>query len=1122
MGKRKQLVTARKWQEIRVFISSTFRDMHAERDHLVKVVFPELRERLERHRFYLVDIDLRWGVTAKQAENDQVLDLCLDEIDRCRPFFIGILGQRYGWIPHELPDPTLRKYGWILGMTGKSITELEILHGVLRSSTMTQNAMFYFRQDAYLNSVPQAVQDAIYTDGYGAKRDAVRSEIGSFCSQHNAPLRDYACAWGSDEPDPENGITGRIVGLEQFGALVRDDLWSAIAQVHPEILGEPAPPARPGTDDWLVEEQDYHERFIESRLRVYVGRQRIQEQLIDYLESDATQPLLLVGHSGSGKSAILGKLWENWRTQHADEFILPHFVGASGASTSHHSMLRRFCLELQKQYDINKEIPDDSQKLLGAFHEFLEAVPDDRRVVLLVDAVNQLDEIGGAQEMNWLPYDLPPSVKIVVSCIEEAEREESALNALRRRKVPEVAVEPLTDDERFEIVTRIPSVSAKSLDSGQIRLLLDNPATRNPLYLTVALEELRGFGSFEQLDNRIHSFPSAAGEEGVIGLFTQVIERLEREVNTDTVKLVLSSIAASRSGLSERELSELLSRDTGRDCSGDLQVILRQIRPYLLRRGALVDFYHRSFCKATTVCYLQTDEYQEAVHAKLAAYFQATEPSDRRAYELPWQLMKAENWDGLFAVLSDTRLIRQAWSLGPYDVKAYFAATRRNSSHLPQDALQSVLSNPETHLGMLHIAARLLHDLGYLDDALRLRSWEEKNYGKNNDSVNRAVAIGNRALILSEKGEKRQALELLRRQEELCRNHSGAELLDVLAGCLGNQAHIQADWGHLEEALSLHREEERIYRRLDDDSGLQACLGDQSVLLIHQANYDAASGLLEEQERLCRETGHREGLLICIGNQANVCFAQGCYPQAIEGYDKEAALADDIGNRNGVARALSNKANALLEVGRREEAVVLMEDQVAVFREMGADGLLARALVSLSNALADSGESERALVMLREAASIALAAGMTEDVEMALYNQALLFDAKGDCEQAITLLKEAEALCRQLGNDQGLQQTLGALGTALAKAGQLAAALDNFTEQEALCRVGGTVDTLAKCLYHQAGITAEQGDLLQGKRKAQEAFALARDYDFPDVRARIEDLIVQIDAAMGQIGFGVL
>ena len=35
------------WKTVRVFISSTFRDMHAERDHLVKVVFPALREELE-------------------------------------------------------------------------------------------------------------------------------------------------------------------------------------------------------------------------------------------------------------------------------------------------------------------------------------------------------------------------------------------------------------------------------------------------------------------------------------------------------------------------------------------------------------------------------------------------------------------------------------------------------------------------------------------------------------------------------------------------------------------------------------------------------------------------------------------------------------------------------------------------------------------------------------------------------------------------------------------------------------------------------------------------------------------------------------------------------------------
>ncbi len=36
---------AETWKTVRVFISSTFRDMHAGRDHLVNVVFPELRTR---------------------------------------------------------------------------------------------------------------------------------------------------------------------------------------------------------------------------------------------------------------------------------------------------------------------------------------------------------------------------------------------------------------------------------------------------------------------------------------------------------------------------------------------------------------------------------------------------------------------------------------------------------------------------------------------------------------------------------------------------------------------------------------------------------------------------------------------------------------------------------------------------------------------------------------------------------------------------------------------------------------------------------------------------------------------------------------------------------------------
>src|SRR5947209_19958335 len=58
-------------KQVRVFISSTFRDMHAERDHLVTVVFSELRERVEQLGLEFFDVDLRWGVPDKDVDGER-------------------------------------------------------------------------------------------------------------------------------------------------------------------------------------------------------------------------------------------------------------------------------------------------------------------------------------------------------------------------------------------------------------------------------------------------------------------------------------------------------------------------------------------------------------------------------------------------------------------------------------------------------------------------------------------------------------------------------------------------------------------------------------------------------------------------------------------------------------------------------------------------------------------------------------------------------------------------------------------------------------------------------------------------------------------------------------------
>ena len=79
-------------RHIRFFISSTFQDMHDERDYLMKHVFPELRIIAAKRNVTLTELDLRWGVTEEESRLGKVLGICLNEIENSIPFFIGIVG----------------------------------------------------------------------------------------------------------------------------------------------------------------------------------------------------------------------------------------------------------------------------------------------------------------------------------------------------------------------------------------------------------------------------------------------------------------------------------------------------------------------------------------------------------------------------------------------------------------------------------------------------------------------------------------------------------------------------------------------------------------------------------------------------------------------------------------------------------------------------------------------------------------------------------------------------------------------------------------------------------------------------------------------------------------------
>ena len=64
------------------------------------------------------------GIAEEQSTRKETLKLCLDGIRACRPFFIGLLGERAGCVPGEdaFTADLREEQSWLKDLHGKSIT----------------------------------------------------------------------------------------------------------------------------------------------------------------------------------------------------------------------------------------------------------------------------------------------------------------------------------------------------------------------------------------------------------------------------------------------------------------------------------------------------------------------------------------------------------------------------------------------------------------------------------------------------------------------------------------------------------------------------------------------------------------------------------------------------------------------------------------------------------------------------------------------------------------------------------------------------------------------------------------------------------------------------------------
>lgn len=206
----------------RIFISSTFRDMHSERDRLVRYVFPTLDERCRKLNVRVLPLDLRWGVTEEEAEQGKALEICLDEIDRARPFFVGLLGERYGSVPDQYETADHARFDWLKDpdLPGHSITALEIIHGVLRHQRQRRRSFFYFRDPGFSAQVPEA-----FRADFAAENETSRASLKRLKSQIHT-------AYGPQKA----GLIGFLHAFRKPGSASRDSRADHLRE-YPAFFG---------------------------------------------------------------------------------------------------------------------------------------------------------------------------------------------------------------------------------------------------------------------------------------------------------------------------------------------------------------------------------------------------------------------------------------------------------------------------------------------------------------------------------------------------------------------------------------------------------------------------------------------------------------------------------------------------------------------------------------------------------------------------------------------------------------------------------------------------------------------------------------------------------------------
>ena len=662
----------------RVFVSSTFEDLRAERNILQEKVFPELERFCLEKGARFQAIDFRWGVREEAGLDQKTMEICLAEIARCqktgiKPNFIVLLGNRYGWrpLPARIQQDEFESVLAHIANTGErdfvaSWYDLDL--NAVPSEYLLKPRRGIYGDWGEWEPVEQRIHRAL-REGARAAGLSPRSLIKYEASATHQEIlkglgetpedRAHVFAFfresGGDEDPDLTKLKDHLKAVLPGENVFR---WSA--GDHPRLCGDVERSlkkiiAATAAQFETQSEKVSHDRFAEDRAKHFKGREMVLDAIEQYLLGEDRRPLVVFGPSGSGKSAIMAVASEG-------KNAIRRFIGATPESSSGITLLRSLCRELGERFGQTGDLPATFNELSTMFAERLKLATVEQPVILFIDALDQLSPQDTAAAMRWLPAELPPYCHVVLSTTQIPE-------ALRRAAM--VIVKPLPVDDASRALDAWLTEASRTLQPEQREKLLANFLQSGlPLYLKLAFEEARLWRSFDPLGECVLG-------EGLPGIIDRLFARLSEPANHGRILVgfALGYLTAARYGLTEDEILSVLTKNdvVWKDVVGEgtrrrHDPPLRQIpvivwsrlhldlEPYFTERavpgGTAVSFYHRQLAERV--------ETTTGHHGALAAHFGgqshwlgADVPNRRKLTELVRQQVGAGLEGNAAEVLTD-------------------------------------------------------------------------------------------------------------------------------------------------------------------------------------------------------------------------------------------------------------------------------------------------------------------------------------------------------------------------------------------------------------------------------------------------------------------------------------